>query len=186
MSMHNKACNDRIPNCLRIRDCQLSSVTKDQKHQKKLKTVVTADKIRLSFLDVKGSLYSKLMPTAQLWLVKHQESWNYDCDFTILDHSTYCPNLALSDFFLYFPKWSNILKNHIIHQTMKSKQQFGCSSIIKMRMSIKTDLWNCSNIGRSVYSIKTIKCRSRYTKVNHEVQEVIHFDFIQISVTTCT
>ena len=34
MSMDNKACSDRIPNFLRIRDGQLSSVTKDQKHQK--------------------------------------------------------------------------------------------------------------------------------------------------------
>jgi len=66
MSMHNKACSDRIPNCLRISDSHTEFGHKGPKASKKLKTVATAGKIRLSFLDVKGLLYSKLMPTAQL------------------------------------------------------------------------------------------------------------------------
>ena len=146
---------------------------------------MTAGKIRLSFLDVKGLLYSinaysttltcETPGKLKLWL------W-----FHLLGSLNILPQLGSVRFFLYFPKWNNILKDRIIHQTMKSKQQFDCSSIFKMHMSIKTDLWNCLNIGRSVYSIKTIMWRNRCTEVNYEVQEVMHFDFIQVSVTTCT
>lgn len=135
---------------------------------------MTAGKFMLNFLDVKGLLYSKLMPTAQLWLVKHQESWNYDSDFIILDHSTYCPNLALSDFFI-FPK----LKQHFKGPYYTSDDEVKTAvrllfhhqdaHVYQERHTKLLEHWNT---GRSVYSIKMIMWRNRCAEVNYKVQEV--------------